>query len=322
MSIKSEVFTLQEIKQYATKLIRPIHTQNAEPINDDVAIKKQYEIRSPFTTEESSMELLLEDKSTADVTFVLKNDANEETDRVPAHKCILASRSTIFAKRFKDKIKTNDEITIAGVSVQVFMYFLRLIYMRNYDQIFGVLKEVSDQHFDALLSLNKKYHLLQYNKWYTDYLSKELNEQNVLRRFELSHKYSLDEFKTKCVDLMKGKGEQIIKSEAFMDCSQENLKVILELGIWEGEKSMAAACIEWAKKFYKIDSEDPKDVRQAMGDLFTLIPFAAMDPMEFINFQREYRGIFTANELEKLINGFGDRNKTTPTVSDDVIMIE
>ena len=136
-----------------------------------------------------------------------------------------------------------------------------------------------------------------------------LYKRNVIRRFELSRKHSLNELKTKCVDLMKKKGKQIISSEAFMDCSQENLKAILELSIWKGEKSMAAACIKWAKKYYKIDSADPKDVRIAMGDLFALIPFAAMDPMEFIYFQSDNKCMLTNDEVLKVINDFGKRGR-------------
>lgn len=107
-----------------------------------------------------------------------------------------------------------------------------------------------------------------------------LNEQNVIQRFELAHKYSLDKLKTKCIDLMMKKGKRIIKSDAFMDCSQQHLKTSLELGIWEGEKSMTVACIKWAKRYYEQDSEeDPKNIRMVMGEFFELIPFVAMNPL-------------------------------------------
>lgn len=90
-----------------------------------------------------------------------------------------------------------------------------------------------------------------------DHLSRTINEQNAIWRFELAHKHSLDELKTTCIDLMKEKAEQIITSEAFMDCSQENLKAILKLRIWKNEKILGGACIKWAKKYCKEKQLDP-----------------------------------------------------------------
>lgn len=131
-----------------------------------------------------------------------------------------------------------------------------------------------------------------------------MNEQNVIRRLELSLKYSLDNVKTKCIALMNEKAEQIFDSNAFMNCSENNLKTILELDIWKGAKLLPAACIKWAKKHYELESANLKDIRMAMGDLFALIAFAAMDPLDFIKFQRENESFLTAEEVVKVIANF------------------
>lgn len=80
--------------------------------------------------------------------------------------------------------------------------------------------------------------------------------------------------------------------------------------IWDGEKSLVVACIKWAKRYYGLDSEeDLTIVRLMMGDLFDLIPFAAMDPLEFIDFQSEYEGMLTDEEIAKMIKEFSIRSK-------------
>lgn len=92
-----------------------------------------------------------------------------------------------------------------------------------------------------------------------------------------------------------------------MNCSQRNLKTILMRHILDGEKILAVACIEWAKKHYKIDPEvDLKRLRDSMGDLFTLIPFATMELNKLIDFKNE--GLLTDEDIRKAI---ADRKKTS-----------
>lgn len=126
-------------------------------------------------------------------------------------------------------------------------------------------------------------------------------QKDSIRCLELALEHSLDDFKEGSIIFIKIKGEEIIKSEQIMSRSEQNLKTILELSIWDGEKSLAAACIERAKQHYQLDSEDPKDQSKAMGELFDLIPFTTMDPLEITKLQKNYRGIFSANEFEKLV---------------------
>lgn len=73
-------------------------------------------IGSPFCRVASvSLQLFLEDKETADVTFTLENNRNGEIDRIPAHKCILAPKSTVFDQQLKNTTNTNTEIQISGI---------------------------------------------------------------------------------------------------------------------------------------------------------------------------------------------------------------
>lgn len=312
LSINSGVFTPDEIQKYARKIKGTKPREEQQKPNSVVKLKKFGVCSSFIDVTSSSLQLLLEDKTTTDVTFVLIGRNNGEIGRVSAHKCILARHSDGFAHLFKTAINASDEITIVGVSANVFKDFLRLLYVRYYpsDQFVSIAKNIGDQYIDPILSIAKTYGITHIVSFYTSHLLHTINVQNAIWRFDLSRKHSMNELKEECVDFLKENGTQLIASDAFLKCSQENFKAILELRIWDDQRTLVSACIKWAKNYCKdnkLDAAVSFDLRTAFGDAFDLIPFSKMDPMEFIDFQCDYGDLFTGDELKIVIKEVAKR---------------
>lgn len=167
------------------------------------------------------------------------------------------------------------------------------------------MNEIPNQNIEGILLIAKKYELTCI---VCDSLIRSLNEQNVIWCLEFSRKELLTLLEFSCVDFMKENGEQIIRSEAFMECSQKQLKIILELNIfWDNKaKPLIDACMKWAKKYCEknqLDPENEENLRMALDDYFTLIPFSEMNYKDFKKFQSQYGGFFTANDIDRVLKG-------------------
>lgn len=124
----------------------------------------------------------------------------------------------------------------------------------------------------------------------------------------ISRKASLTLLEFSCVDFMKENSGQIIRSKAFMECSQKQLKIILELTIvWDNKtKPLIDACMKWAKKYCERNQLDPdnlKNLRMALDDCFTLIPFSKINYEDFKKIQSQYGDFFTAVDIDRVLKG-------------------
>lgn len=125
LSINAKVFTHDEIERFARTISGTI--QNTEIFYETTAeisvpphiLSKSFDIFTPIR------QSLFEDQTTTDVTFFFKDEKDQVTERLSAHKCILATRSKIFADLFE---KTKHEVHITDASVEAFKDFLQLMY--------------------------------------------------------------------------------------------------------------------------------------------------------------------------------------------------
>lgn len=76
--------------------------------------------------------LYLESKN-ADVYFVF--ESNGTTERIPAHKILLASGSEVFEAMFFGSLKEEGEIKIVDASCAAFKQFLRLFYFNHMELV-------------------------------------------------------------------------------------------------------------------------------------------------------------------------------------------
>lgn len=140
-----EILSPDEIKMFAKDLTQNYFGQdydNPKRVTSDKQIVKMenFWVKSPFKTNEISMETLLNDKASADVRFISKNETNEMVEEISAHKCILANERDVFANQFINPTNLTNEIPIIGISADIFKYFLRTIYVVKKPHFFGILK--------------------------------------------------------------------------------------------------------------------------------------------------------------------------------------
>lgn len=224
-----------------------------------------------------------------------------------------------FVKEYRNML-SDDEIgnvidNYPDVPTEALKAYLRLTRTNDWELLEETMKNVSNQSIDEILLLAKKYHDYGVKGVVDGYLTWNLNEEYVMWCFELSLKHSMGGLKSECVDFLKENSAQLITSEIFMGCSQQNLLAILEHRIWNNEKSLVDSCMKWAKKCceeHQFDAANPENLRMVMGDAFSLIPFSSLDPIEFIHFQREFRGLLTFEEIVKVINEIANRNIVKP----------
>lgn len=323
LSINSKIFTNDDRLQRISSEIcgtKPRH----DTLKSNLRIEKvSFAIGISSDSQRKLVRSLFDDKSTSDVTFIFKNQQNEEIGRQSAHKMVLAEKSAVFGNLFNNSNILNVEINNAQLSVKSFKDFLQLMYSYvsyispcELYRYYNIVAMKPDSNADAILWLANLYKVADIKIFFEYYLERNLNEQNVTWCLDLSQKHSLRSLKSRCVEFLKEKGEQTMTSETFLDIDQPTLKAILHLRIWKNEKTLVNTCIEWAKKYcakYQLDSANPTDVRRALGDAFELIPFCAMEPMDFIRLQGNFGAMFTDSEIRKIYDEFAERSKQNST---------
>lgn len=228
-----------------------------------------------MTRDVQTLEKMFGDESTADVFFILTNDNNQETERLAAHKSVLANTS----KKFANILKSSNEIHITHVSADVFKSFLRLIYISNWQRVESIMGGIPRQHIDTILILAKEYEVPDVIRRHGYYLANSLNERNVMTIFETSCKHSISWLRHKCREFMQEKLNEAMEISVFLGVDQTTLKAVLELKIWKNNSSVVDSCIEWAIEFcnrIQLDSKDAEVICIALGDALNLIPFPTM----------------------------------------------
>lgn len=245
----------------------------------------------PWVCDKFLQRSLLEDSVTADIVFIFQDDIdpnNRKPKQIAAHKCILASESTVFADMFKKSIDSSEtSINVHKTSAEDFTVFLQLIYTIYPCEKHVTIKEIDDQNIDGILALANEFKVSSLIFPFEMQLVGTLNWQNAIFSFELAHKYSMKSLRTESVRLLKDYGTRILKSNAFLGCSRKMLKHLIELNVWDNER-LIDACIKWAKKHcqeHQLDPNDLNDLQNALDDVLEMTPFASI--MDLNNFLHE-----------------------------------
>lgn len=224
-----------------------------------------------------------------------------------------------FVKEYRNMLSGDEIVNVIenypDVPTEALNAYLRLTRTNDWELHEKTMKNVSDENLNEILLFAKEYHDYGVKGVIDGYLTWNLNEENVMWCFELSHKHSMGGLKSECVNFLKENSAQLITSEIFVGCSQQNLQAILEHRIWNHEKLLVDSCMKWAKKYceeHQIDAANPENLRMVMGDAFPLIPFSSLDAIELIHFQREFRGLLTFEEIGKIINEIANCDNVKP----------
>lgn len=224
-----------------------------------------------LSEEESAIELNLTrpnlsqhylNANTADVFFVC---SYVRSIKIPAHKIILASVSSVFQTMFYSLLQEKEEIELPDVTAAGLKQFLHLFYNTKVN--------CSIDHVHEVLYL--------------------------------SEKYDVPDYAFLCCKFLIENGRESFQTENFLRCSQAVLRVVLQNMYLKGEgEVLFKACIDWAANacvFYKLDCDSMENRLKVLGNCLDLIEFASIKQNAAIDYVNKYHGIFTENQLRFML---------------------
>ena len=175
--------------------------------------------------EHVSFENLLDCEQFSDVTFDLGGKS------VYGHKNLLVSRSPVFAAMFQNGMieSTSKVVTIGNIEHEIFREMLRYLYaakVNNIDKFAVQLLRAADMYV-----INGLKYLCE------EFLSENLNLENVLEYFTMAEQYNAAKLKVETVNFMKANAKDIIYKPDFKSSNAmfEMLQMQLGLGAHEAK---------------------------------------------------------------------------------------
>ena len=226
----------------------------------------------------------------SDVAFVV------DRHKVPVHKLILASCSSVFHAMFHGSLaESQSEIEIADCeSVECLLEFLRFLYTDeitlNWDNAFNILH------------LSNKYMIPSLSKTCCEFLSKTLTKENVLAVLQQSVKFDEHELVMNCLQFMHPVVSEVVQMEAFLYLDLHTLKMVLkEDSLQIPEIELFLAVDNWCKnKMIRRKMVDcPESKRKVIGDAVNLIRFPCMTAKEFAT-HCAFSGLLTLEQVRDL----------------------
>lgn len=259
-----------------------------------------FTIRHIFTNQLADYRKLYNDNVSADMHFIF--DGSD--DRIAAHKCILATRSSIFANRLFESIGPVD-VLVRSASPQTFSEFLKLLYGYRIDEI------VQKSNMDAILSLADEYSVHDIAKGQEMQLKQFVTLENLFWMANLCRKFPfIDSMNFNCKWIKKNANKFDLNlafhSKALVQCSR---KIVRDaLGIDYNHRNalrVFIAAINWAKHRCGISKPDPsvtsENLRRQLDGILTLIPFHQMSRQQFDMCLSYYPGLLNEMEIQDVL---------------------
>lgn len=244
---------------------------------------------------ESLCKLYLNDDM-ADVFFVFTEN-DDETERLAAHRTILAAASPVFHQMFFGELRENGNVFITDCSYEGFVEFLQYFYLSDVT--------LTSDNITEVIQMAHKYDLQCFVTMCIDFLTEYLSHETVFLTLQIAMCYELTELKEICERLICNETKSVFQTDSFPYCSFAVLKKILSMPwLCCSELDLLDAAMQWAKHacFTESDEEPTMDQCKAkLKDCFDLIRFNAMSADEFSACLFNYPGMFPASELERKV---------------------
>ncbi|XP_055306154.1 BTB/POZ domain-containing protein 3-like [Sitodiplosis mosellana] len=231
----------------------------------------------------------------ADVNFLFEID--EEIQKVPANKIVLAVLSPVFNAMFFGPNKETGDVKIVDATIDTFKEFLQFFYLNNVT--------IAMENIEGVVRLADKYDVLEHVNASAVLLENELTLENMCWGYQLALMLDNETLKQFCEKHISAYPDDIFKSATFQRCDQIVLKHILLLNSMAcREFEVLDACLVWAKyscNLNNVDENNPLNLKAQLGECFSLIRFGAMKSEEFATHSILHREMFTAEELADIL---------------------
>jgi len=238
----------------------------------------------------------------ADVTFVV--GPKDCQRRIPAHKYILCTGSTVFyAMLYGSLAEAAEEIVVPDVDPEAFLALLNYLYT---DEI-----HLEPDNVLATLYAAKKYIVPHLARVCVKYLETSLSAKNACLLLSQSRLFEEPELMQRCWDVIDAQAEIALKSEGFTDIDFHTLQTILnretlnckEIVVFQAASNWAAA--EAQRRGVEIN---PQLCREILGPAMYLIRFPAMNVEEFAD-NAAQSGMLTLQETTDIFLNFTAKQK-------------
>lgn len=246
--------------------------------------------KNPITTK--SLKCLFADKDeTGDVCFIV------ESERIRAHRCVLAAISSKYKTQFYGSQPDMGDVKVTGSTASAFRKFIELFYLDEIELTTDDIEGVLDLAHQSLV--NDFVELCEY------FLCEITPAGNLFLGYRLAILYEIEELKDLCELLITKDTMNVFKSEDFIDnCDRNSLLGILKLDTLNCTETEAFdACIEWSKAACLRRNVDPKkaeNLRFELDEVITQIRFGSMTIENFVVRQKNYGGIFSQDETNEI----------------------
>lgn len=236
---------------------------------------------------------------TSDVEFRVVNE-DGKSKPIRAHKTYLSAISPVFASMFGGNWIEANYVKIEDADFDVFKSLLRCLY--------GKELEINLDNVEPLLYLAKKYDIGRIVASCSNFMLQQLSIEHVLSYSNAANTYDLEAVQSSCWKFISENTQDVLELPEFLSCSKSMLASILQLKkVSCTEANMFDSCMKWAEQRCVENELDKtaENIRNELGDCFSLIRFKEMDNAEFIaRFKLYSNGLFASGELCELMEFF------------------
>ena len=241
---------------------------------------------------------LFKNDSMSDFTFII------DEQRIPVHKLILSSSSSVFYVMFYGAYSTpSKEIEMNGICYDHFLEFLRFIYTDE--------ACLSWQNVFEVLELSKQYIIPSLSEKCRQFITCKPTVDNVLAVLNRSELLMDKELTNVCLKIIAYKTRNVVNKDSFLDLSLAALEMILAL---ENPKILEVdlflAVDKWCS--HQLNKEPQKNSgktkRNVIGEAIKHIRFPTMSMQDFSK-HCIYSDLLTDQEIKDVMHIISLREK-------------
>lgn len=221
-----------------------------------------------------------------------------DSQRIYAHKCILAALSPKYKTQFYGSRPDNGEIFVPNISAGAFKEFIQLFYARS--------AKFTLENITEILNLAKQCLVDRFVDKCSVFLKESLNKNNVCSIYRLAILYELENLRTACEANIRSLIPKMFKTADFLRCDQNVLVEMLKIEAMNcDEWELLKGSIAWAEAACvrnHLNSNSPANLRTVLGSAIGQIRFNALNIQQFTKFNAMYRGFFSLEEFQEITN--------------------
>lgn len=227
---------------------------------------------------EINLEVLYRNEISSDVHFLLRSK-NGGTIKIPAHKAILASRSSVFERMFWGNLNEGPVVNITDVHADAFCEFLQFFYLSALD--------LTPENIAEVLKLVDKYDVSSCFSLCESFLERTVTIEMVYLYYELALSFNMSpDVTTKFESIICKAPRKAFQAGPAGGSSQIVLRNILhsqklkcdEIEIFDGALSWAIVSLT-----NKGESITTENIKAEFGECLYLIRFPLMSVAQFIS---------------------------------------